>query len=298
MNDANVPSSDGEKIEHREASPDWRIRAVTHLAADVPAAYPGGPSHKAGALVVQATAARDVRGNNIGFTTPSAVALALNLAMRASDQAQLRRAEVRESVAVSPFGSGTSVTHETTAALYDYFEHCMTALTFSFQALEAYCNEVISDKVTAQYLFKNRRGTRSFTASEVERCLSTEEKLGVVLPDLLDIPTPKGTRMWQDFARLKELRDATVHIKSRDSVPRVMKPSDLDEATLFVRFLDIDVASFPKAAVSLIAYLADRHVMFPWITYAVKVLGVQPKRPVTIQSKKSKAPRGKQRRAA
>jgi len=30
---------------------DWRIEAAATLAKDVPAAYPGGPSHKAGAHV-------------------------------------------------------------------------------------------------------------------------------------------------------------------------------------------------------------------------------------------------------
>ena len=30
---------------------DWRIALATRLVKDVPAAYPGGPSHKAGAPV-------------------------------------------------------------------------------------------------------------------------------------------------------------------------------------------------------------------------------------------------------
>src|SRR5688500_18380102 len=101
---------------------DWRIRIATPLTSDVPAAYPGGPSHSAGALVVQSTAGKDSRGRSIGFTTPSAVALALSLAIKAVDQSRVLRTRVEASEIVSPFGPSTSVTHESTGALYDYFE--------------------------------------------------------------------------------------------------------------------------------------------------------------------------------
>ena len=63
---------------------DWRIQAVTTLAQDVPAAYPGGPSHKAGAPVYLVSAAKNDEHNSIGFVTPNHPALALNIALGAS----------------------------------------------------------------------------------------------------------------------------------------------------------------------------------------------------------------------
>src|SRR5215212_8494768 len=133
-----------------DASPtypvDWRIRIVTHLTQDVAPAYPGGPSHKAGALVVQSTPGKDAKGQAMGFATPSAVGLALSLAIRASEEAAGLRTALNRTRSVSPFGESASVTMESIPDLYDFFERCMTSVTFSFQALEGYCNEVISYK--------------------------------------------------------------------------------------------------------------------------------------------------------
>jgi hypothetical protein len=63
---------------------DWRVQAASRLAKDLPAAFSGGPSHKAGTPVHQLTYVRDPKNTNIGFVTPSAVAMALNIAIQAS----------------------------------------------------------------------------------------------------------------------------------------------------------------------------------------------------------------------
>lgn len=274
-----------------DAAIDWRTRSATHLTKDVPAAYPGGPSHKAGSLVVQATAGSDAKGRNVGFTTPSAVALALSLAMKAANQARELQKQIKHSEVVSPFGPGTSVTYESTTALFDYFEECMTVLAFSFQALEAHCNETISANVTGTYGLSRDKGMRTVTADELERVANTEEKLGTILPAVLGFPTPRGTRIWNDFVELKRMRDATIHIKSRDSIPKVVQLSDLNEATLFLRFLDVNVLSWVRAATRMIDYFAPKSYAPQWLEHAKTALGIRTKQPATNQKKKAKPPR-------
>lgn len=70
---------------------DWRIRAVTTLTKDVPAAFPGGPSHRAGSPVYLVTENTDGSGKPVSFTTPSPVALALAIAHEAASQAHRLR---------------------------------------------------------------------------------------------------------------------------------------------------------------------------------------------------------------
>ena len=65
---------------------DWRKRRVTRLAKPVPTAYPGGPTHDVGAPVQLTTMSRDARGTHTGFITPSSVALALSIALRAANR--------------------------------------------------------------------------------------------------------------------------------------------------------------------------------------------------------------------
>ncbi len=274
-------------------SADWRLRTTSRLAQDVPAAYPGGPSHKAGALVVQFTAGRDAKGRNVGFSTPSAVALALSIAMKAAHEGRRLHKEIEHSESVSPFGSGTSVTEASIAALFDYFEQCMTVLAFSFQALEAYCNDTISTKVMATYELTRGKEVLKLTADELERVASTKEKLGAILPYLLGVPTPKGSQIWNEFIELKRARDATIHIKSRDSNPRVRQPSDLDDATLFHQFLGANVLQWVRTAVVMIDHFASEGDSPLWLEHAKKTLSVRAKKPATNQKKTNKLPRGK-----
>ena len=132
------------------------------------AAYPGGPSHNAGALVFTETSGKDAKGRFVGFTTPSAIALALDLALKAVDRARELQNQLDSSEVVTPFGPGTSVTYASTSTLYDYVQQCMTVLAFSFQALEAFCNETISAKVSGTYPLERRRTISHVTADELE----------------------------------------------------------------------------------------------------------------------------------
>src|SRR5688500_6653453 len=79
-------SADEQKSTTKEESSsndavDWRIRLVSHLAKDVPGTAAGAPAHKAGALILGSTLGRDAKGRIVGFATPSAIALALDLAI-------------------------------------------------------------------------------------------------------------------------------------------------------------------------------------------------------------------------
>lgn len=235
---------------------DWRIRVAVQIAKDVPPAYPGGPSHKAGSGGYQHTTVIDPSGQVSGFTTPSAIALALSIAMKAEVEARELRAGLGFSDAVSPWGTSHGVHFESNAALYDYFERCMVIVAFSFQALEAYCNEVIAEKLTGTFTVQRRKGPVGMTPEELERNLSTDEKLATVLPALLGVASPTGTKVWQDFAALKVARDATIHIKSADSRPKVTPTGGIQDS-LFGDFLYSDVGAFPRAAIAMIRYFAN-----------------------------------------
>ena len=86
-------------------------------------------------------------------------------------------------------------------------------------------------------------------ADEVERNVSTEEELATVLPDILGKASPKGRKEWQGFVKLKDARDATIHLKSHDQHPRAGK---LDDSSLFYQFLNSDMRQYPCAAVAMI----------------------------------------------
>jgi hypothetical protein len=136
-------SPSGTQVE-QDGLGDWRLQAVTRLAADMPAAYPGGPSHKAGAPVYLVTSTEMAGHPNLNFRTPSATALALNSAFRSSERAALLWPQIGFDAVQTLRGLSTSIRLMDMPVLFDYFEECLASASASFQAIEAFANETIA----------------------------------------------------------------------------------------------------------------------------------------------------------
>lgn len=244
---------------------DWRIQGIAKLAKDLPAAYPGGPSHKAGTPIYLSTSTRGTGNQPIGFVTPSSTALALNIAINASTQATKLYSLIIFEEVQTPEGSGRSVLNKNIGSLFDYFESCMIAVTFSFQALETFCNWEIADKVSEILTLHRDKGEESLTATELERKLSTEEKLHLVLPKILKIDTPKGRKVWEDFKKLKHARDSIVHIKSIDQYPNRVSEGKADKDSLYFIFLNRKMTSYPKTAIQMIMHFYNSSEIPRWL---------------------------------
>jgi hypothetical protein len=150
----------------------------------------------------------------LSFPTPSPAALALNVAIAAAIEAENGKAIARFDQRVQ-FGTrkGNGVHRDDVGALFNAFEQCMIALTFSFQALEVFCNAIIGREMKGTHTIKRKNVYEALSPSRVERELSTEYKLKEVLPTVLSVKSPKGTRVWSRFTKLKNARDGSVHCK-------------------------------------------------------------------------------------
>jgi len=247
---------------------DWRIQVVTTITKDVPAAYPGGPSHKAGAPVYLVTPALDATGRMVSFTTPSPVAMALSIAHEAARQARKLRPTIAFTDVVTPRGPGRNVATENLPHLYDYFQYCMITVTFCFQAIEAFCNQSIADKLTGTFKLKRKKGHIGANAEKLQRIASTEEKLGDVVPLILGVSSPKGTAVWDEFLSLKHARGSTVHLK-RDEV----QPKGLGRHSLFHEFFNQEVDRYVRATLNIIQLLLDPAKPPRWFVLAKAMMG-------------------------
>lgn len=255
------------KDDQEEEFGDWRIEQVGRLVNDLPAAYPGGPSHKAGSPIYpKPTVVKHPVHNTINFVTPNPTALALNIAIRAASDAHRLRRTLAFIDLATPTGTGKGVANENLTHLYDYFEHFMMAATFSYQALETFSNWIIAEKLKTPLQLERRKEMVEFSPEELERVASTEEKLGVILPRVLNIPSPKGKKLWQEFVKLKQARDSTIHLKSRDAYT-----GKIDKESLFFRFLNSQAKELPKTAFNLIEYFL-KSGMPRWALYARRKL--------------------------
>jgi hypothetical protein len=232
---------------------DWRMRFSTTLAADVPAAFAGGPSHKAGAPVILVTVGPGTRGKSIAFATPSSPALFLSAAMRAANLADGFRASVRFHDQLSPDGPAQGVSDGSTESLYDFFEQAVAAVVFSYQAIEAFANEEVQRLVTKPMTLDLRGRLEQCDADAIERWASTEQKLIDVLPSAMKVRPAKKSTWWSSFKALARIRNDTVHLKAARAYPR--RAAGVPAQSVFHELLlTSSLLSFPKTSIAAIGH--------------------------------------------
>lgn len=260
---------------------DPRLRHIDVLQQDVPAAGPGAPAHAAGALITFIDGAIDAEGRYLTFVSPSASALALNSSINGARTAQSKRTEVEFNISSSPWGESLNAGLDQAGALFDFFEAYFNSALFSFVAIEAYCNEVMENFAHTQIEIPIQRCGKRRTAKLEVRSLerkATAEKLGLILPHVLQVPTPRGKAMWPKFLKLQQIRNDIVHAKADDVFRRVQSENDRKRPTLFFRSFNDDVEELPKTAVEVISYFAENWRTPSWLAHCRQQVGLSPLR--------------------
>jgi len=143
-------------------------------------------------------------------------------------------------------------------ALFDYFETTMTTAMLSFAAIEAFCNSTLFERVGQPIKLKRGKGANQvevqMTAEDLERNVSTDEKLKRIIPDLLGIATPSGKAVWERYAKLKDLRDSVTHFKRKDQAKHAEKSH---EPTALYAMTQLDPLTLPETATEVVGYFYE-----------------------------------------
>ena len=234
---------------------DWRCATAVWVTAVDGQAI----EHRAAHQVTTLTRA----SQHTSFVTPSATALHLNSAWRAARYAIELKSQLRWVTGITPPGmNNTQAGIETAPALFDYFEAAMSATMSSYAAIEAFCNSVVVDRSKGPFTLKRRKGFETMSPEDVERRVSTDEKLKRIVPSLLGCPTPAGKAVWQQYAKLKDIRDSVTHFKRKDQARHVAQSH---EPTALQDLLDADVYSFPETAMAVIQYFFKTGTAPRWL---------------------------------
>lgn len=225
---------------HHSAVIDWRVWKAATVAADAP------PAKKGDVLYVVSHTTEPHEGP-VTFITPGPAQLALNIAIQAALEAE----DLRKGIAWQGTGGPSSpkwVDKDNLGKLFSYFERSMVAVTFAFQSLESYANTIIVQTLNGTMKLKRKNGDVDWDASQIERNCSTEEKLAVVLPALGKMKTPKGTKVWENFVKLKDIRDATIHVKDIDQYAGA---GEDHKRTLHHQLLNHEPREYPRRAIAM-----------------------------------------------
>jgi hypothetical protein len=188
---------------------DWRLQAYGELAEGFISPWTGQAFAKGSSFILICPI--QIRKNKIlNIPIPNASASCLNISKKCWNDANILRNSSNIDSVIEE-----EVYFPTDEEAINYIELIMQSVIFAFTALEAFVNEVIPDSY--EYTKTNNKCKEIYNKSEIERWLSIEEKIGQVLPSALGIPTPKGRHnSWNEFQKLKKVRDRLIHMKSED----------------------------------------------------------------------------------
>jgi hypothetical protein len=225
--------------------------------------FPGGtPAQPGDQLNVVTTLEKSPLGA-FTFITPNPTSLALSVAIAAAQRAVRIRARIKLEPSKQP-GQPEWLSTTSLRDLYSYFEQCMVAVTFSYQAMEAWSNQVVEETVQGTHEVKRKKVINYWTGPEIERNCSTEEKIGTIIPEVTKFPTPRTTKNWQRLKYLKELRDSTIHLKSSDQYVRGASTA----TTIHSRLLAADPLEFPRIAIAIIKHFSGKPEGQEWLAGA------------------------------
>jgi hypothetical protein len=259
---------------------DWRFRAVTRLAKDLPDRGPGRRAKSAGAFVGKIREAQTQTGDEFSFTDFSSIALALSIAISAEERAKKLRTLVEPAEYQTETGTYREVPHHNISAFFDFLEQTMVAMTFSSQALESFCNFTIQDKLGETDTYPVTRKVGGITqrlawqAAELERKCSTSEKLSDIVPKLLSMGSPKGKAVWANFVALERVRDGIIHMKYADHQGTPTVPNAIDSNRLFFEMIRGDYSDLPRIAVEMLNYFTKHSGTPRWLRHPLTFYGI------------------------
>lgn len=228
---------------------DWRMALVARVTED-------NPPYLKGQIVRQVSAVEYLHDTVLSFTTPSSIAMALNIA----DKAARAASELRTRLAFHQLqdNKSFSMAIDSLPEFYDFLEQSMIAAIFSYQAIEAFANSVISRELSGAVTILRGRKQRSMMPAELERQLKLADKLTLVLPKARDVESPEGSALWERFIRLEDARHSTVHLTVKDQYAK-------DRDSLFFKMLHLKATEYPAAAAAIIRYYFESGTEPRWL---------------------------------
>lgn len=189
---------------------DWRMQDVGYVAKDTFLPAVNQIAEKGSQITFRSIAKLNKR-KLVSIVLPNATALCINSSKRSWEEA----VKIRKSSKIDS-SLKNEVVFRSTSDSFDYIERVMESIIMAFTALEAFVNENIPDGYEYHCHKKSEIILEIMDKKAIERWLSLDEKLSVILPLAKSIESPKGKKCWQGFKDLKDTRNRIVHMKKED----------------------------------------------------------------------------------
>jgi len=233
---------------------DWRLHAVTAVSRDSRA---GAIEFKRGDVIKLPGTYRLHDGKAITVGAPNVNALLLDFAVRLDIETQDLLGEIQAEAKHPALTMATFPDRK----IFDGFEKRMASAVFAFTAVESFANEIIEMAYGQGYRYEQKQKHGLVASLDIENVLwlTLDEKLGKVVADALNIKSPKQTIHWDNFKRLKRIRNRIIHIKGRDR-------ANSTDRSFWEEMLRPKAANFGRQMYDLIGYVYEQapHLRLRW----------------------------------
>ena len=146
------------------------------------------------------------------FDKPNSTSIFLS----SSDKELLKAKEIYKSLVLPKITKRErfQLSEEDTIQLYDYIEHIQTSIVMAFTAVECLANELVPQGYVFNQKIKNGE-LKEWKKNDIERWMSTIDKITLVIPRILNISNPTTYKFWPKFTKLRDLRNDIIHSNSK-----------------------------------------------------------------------------------
>lgn len=192
------------------ADVDWRINAASETTKESILPWNGKVIPK-GTVLTSVSVSKLSKKKILSIPVPNATALCLNISYERFKAAQELRVSSNIDKSIKK-----EVAFNSDKDAIDYVELVFESVIMAFTALEAFANEQIPNDFETWETRSSDVILEKKDNKEIERFSSTLDKFHRILPEILKVESPKGTKCWQDLKSLKSIRDRIIHMKSED----------------------------------------------------------------------------------
>lgn len=236
---------------------DRRVKAHTTLAQAF-------RTHPSGTSVFQAQPISSEKYGRISIYAPSSVKLCLHIV----ETEQCKVIEYLQKGIDADLNSGKNgVVQKRMSSMFDFFESAMKVTIFGYTAIEAFANESIPNsyiykKTPRGIIAKLFRKDDGLPKKEIERAISTSDKLKKILPVVLSVDSIAGKELWDRFINLRDLRDSIIHIKTHESYTGAPGVSEDElERNLYQRFINGEASNIEATIKEIIRHYKGERLL-------------------------------------
>jgi len=153
-----------------------------------------------------------IDNTEISIAAPNEISISLHISKNAVEKSDKLRLLIKK----KGKQTDSAIYEKDVTIAYDYLEEIQKAVVFSYKAVESFCNAVIPDEYI--YIKTTNRGIEEhYKKEQIERWLSTSEKVSKILPEIMNVTSPSQENFWSGFKNLERLRNEIIHSKSSSS---------------------------------------------------------------------------------